>query len=174
MQYLSEDGKTLCTESITDYTRKAIKKHFATIDLFKGAWTNAEKKKAILDEIEDVDLLIQAVREENPDLLDKDEFDIICHVAFDGKPLTRRERVEGVKKRGYLNKYKGVALQIIEQLMDKYAETGITDIENTDILNISPFTSFGSRSRIIKYFGGLSGYRAMLKDLARELYFVSA
>lgn len=174
VQYLSEDGKTLCTESVTDYTRKAIKKQYPTIDLFKGAWANSEKKKDILDNIEDVNLLIQAVREENPDLQDKDEFDIICHVAFDGKPLTRRERVEGVKKHGYLNKYKGVALQIIEQLMDKYAETGMLDIEDSKILSISPFTGFGSRTKIMKYFGGLNGYRAMLVDLARELYSISA
>lgn len=174
VQYLSEDGKTLCTESVTDYTRKAIKKQYPTIDLFKGAWANSEKKKAILESIDDVELLIKAVREENPELKDKDEFDIICHVAFDGKPLTRRERVDGVKKRGYLNKYKGVALQIIEQLMDKYAETGMLDIEETSILNISPFTAFGSRKRIINYFGGLQGYRQMLIDLARELYSISA
>lgn len=174
VQYLSEDGKNLCTESVTDYTRKAIKKKYPTIDLFKGAWHDSEKKKAIIEGIDDAELLIQAVRQENPDLKDKDEFDIICHVAFDGKPLTRRERVDGVKKRGYLNKYKGTALKIIEDLMDKYAETGITDIEDTSILNIPPFNEFGSRKKIIGYFGGLSGYRAMLEDLADQLYSISA
>lgn len=128
VQYLGEDGKTLCTESVTDYTRKAIKQHYSTLDSFSGAWRQARKKKDFLQEMDDIEALIAAVREENPTLADKDEFDIICHVAFDGKPLTRRERVEGVRKRGYLNKYKGEALKIIEALMDKYTEIGVLGV----------------------------------------------
>lgn len=172
--YLGEDGKTLCTESVTDYTRKAIKRHYPTLDSFNGAWRNARRKKEFLQGMDDIAALIAAVRDENPALADKDEFDIICHVAFDGKPLTRRERVDGVKKRGYLNKYKGEALQIIETLMDKYAETGIVDIEDNSILNLPDFTRFGKIPRIMKTFGGPDAYRTMLAELEEQLYLQSA
>jgi type I restriction enzyme R subunit len=170
VQYLGEDGKTLCTESVTDFTRKAIKNHYPTLDSFKGAWNNAKAKKTFMDDFEDLQILIEAVREENPDLQDKDEFDIICHVAFDGKTLTRKERVDGVKKRGYLNKYKGEALKIIESLMDKYAETGILNIEDSNILELSPFNLIGKKAKIMKLFNGPTGYKAMLAELEQQLY----
>lgn len=174
VQYLGEDGKTLCTESVTDYTRKAIKQHYPTLDSFSGAWRQARKKKEFLQEMDDIEELIRAVREENPALADKDEFDIICHVAFDGKPLTRRERVEGVRKRGYLNKYKGEALKIIEALMDKYAETGVLDIESINILSIYPFNQFGKTPKIMKLFGGREAYNKMIAELEEQLYLQSA
>lgn len=170
VQYLGEDGKTLCTESITDYTRKAIRHHYPTLDSFSGAWRQARKKKEFLQEMDDIEGLIAAVREENPALADKDEFDIICHVAFDGKPLTRRERVEGVRKRGYLNKYKGEALKIIEALMDKYTETGVLDIESINILSIHPFNQFGKTPKIMKLFGGREAYNKMIAELEEQLY----
>lgn len=174
VQYLGEDGKTLCTESVTDYTRKAIKQHYSTLDSFSGAWRQARKKKEFLQEMDDIEALIAAVREENPALVDKDEFDIICHVAFDGKPLTRRERVEGVRKRGYLNKYKGEALKIIEALMDKYTETGVLDIESINILSISPFDQYGKTPKIMKLFGGREAYNKMIAELEEQLYLQSA
>lgn len=174
VQYLGEDGKTLCTESVTDFTRKAIKQHYPTLDSFRGAWCQARKKKEFLQGMDDMEALIAAVREENPNLADKDEFDIICHIAFDGKPLTRRERVDGVKKRGYLNKYKGEALAIIEALMEKYAETGVIDIESMNILSIDPFSRFGKTPKIMKYFGGPVKYREMLAELEEQLYNQSA
>lgn len=174
VQYLGEDGKTLCTESVTDYTRKAIKHHYPTLDSFSGAWRQARKKKEFLREMDDIEELIRAVREENPALADKDEFDIICHVAFDGKPLTRRERVEGVRKRGYLNKYKGEALKIIEALMDKYTETGVLDIESVNILSIYPFSQFGKTPKIMKLFGGREAYNKMIAELEEQLYLQSA
>lgn len=174
VQYLGEDGKTLCTETVTDFTRKAIKQHYPTLDSFRGAWCQARKKKEFLQGMDDMEALIAAVREENPTLADKDEFDIICHVAFDGKPLTRRERVDGVKKRGYLNKYKGEALAIIEALMEKYAETGVIDIESMNILSIDPFSRFGKAPKIMKYFGGPVKYREMLAELEEQLYNQSA
>ena len=174
VQYLGEDGKTLCTESVTDYTRKAVKQRYATLDSFNEAWRNARKKKDFLKDFDDMEALVKAIREENPNLADKDEFDIICHVAFDGKPLTRRERIEGVKKRGYLNKYKGTALKIIEVLMEKYAETGIFDIEDNSILNLPDFAEFGKIPLIMKAFGGPEAYRAMLAELEKQLYIQSA
>lgn len=174
VQYLGEDGKTLCTESVTDYTRKAVKQYYPSLDSFSGAWRQARKKKDFLQEMDDITALIDAVREENPALADKDEFDIICHVAFDGKPLTRRERVEGVRKRGYLNQYKGEALKIIEALMDKYAETGILDIESVNILSIYPFNQFGKTPKIMKLFGGREAYNKMIAELEEQLYLQSA
>lgn len=174
VQYLGEDGKTLCTESVTDYTRKTIKQHYPTLDSFSGAWRQARKKKEFLQEMDDIEELIRAVREENPALADKDEFDIICHVAFDGKPLTRSERVEGVRKRGYLNKYKGEALKIIEALMDKYAETGVLVIESINILSIYPFSQFGKTPKIMKLFGGREAYNKMIAELEEQLYLQSA
>lgn len=174
VQYLGEDGKTLCTESVTDYTRKAIKQHYPTLDSFSGAWRQARKKKEFLQEMDDIEALIEAVREENPALADKDEFDIICHVAFDGKSLTRRERVDGVRKRGYLNKYKGEALKIIEALMDKYTETGVLDIESINILSIYPFNQFGKTPKIMKIFGGRDAYNKMIAELEEQLYLQSA
>ena len=133
VQFLGEDGKTLFTERLTDFTRKAIKKQFPTLDAFRGAWAQADKKQAIIDELAENNVLLDAVREENPNLEDCDYFDIICHVAFDQKPLTRRERIEGVKKRNYLAKYEGQARKVVEGLMEKYGEVGVTNIENPQI-----------------------------------------
>lgn len=136
VQFLGEDGKTLFTERLSDFTRKAIKKHYPTLDAFRGAWSQADKKQAILDELAENNVLLDAVREENPDLADCDYFDIICHVAFDQKPLTRKERIDGVKKRNYLAKYEGQARKVVEGLMEKYGEVGVTNIENPQILSL--------------------------------------
>ena len=171
VQFLGEDGKTLFTERLTDYTRKAIKKHYPTLDAFRGAWRDADKKKAILDELAENNVLLDAVREENPVLEDCDYFDIICHVAFDQKPLTRKERIEGVKKRNYLAKYEGQARKVVEGLMEKYGEVGVTNIENPQILNLNPFSQIGKRAKIMKgIFNGLDEYNQAVKDLENELY----
>ena len=171
VQFLGEDGKTLFTERLTDFTRKAIKKHYPTLDAFRGAWQMADKKQAIIDELAENDVLLDAVREENPDLQDCDYFDIICHVAFDQKPLTRKERIEGVKKRDYLHKYEGQARQVIEGLMQKYGEVGVTNIENPQILALNPFAQIGKRSKIMKgIFKGQDEYNKALRDLENELY----
>ena len=148
VQFLGEDGKTLFTERLTDFTRKAIKKHYPTLDAFRGAWSQADKKQAILDELAENNVLLDAVREENPDLADCDYFDIICHVAFDQKPLTRKERIDGVKKRNYLAKYEGQARKVVEGLMEKYGEVGVTNIENPQILSLNPFAQIAKRPRI--------------------------
>ena len=171
VQFLGEDGKTLFTERLTDFTRKAIKKQFPTLDAFRGAWAHADKKQAIIDELAENNVLLDAVREENPALEDCDYFDIICHVAFDQKPLTRMERIEGVKKRNYLAKYEGQAREVIEGLMEKYSEVGVTNIENPQILNLNPFSQIGKRARIMKgIFKGSDEYNQALRDLENELY----
>lgn len=171
VQYLGEDGKTLYTEKLTDFTRKAIKKHYPTLDAFKGAWSRADKKQAILDELAENDVLLDAVREENPSLADCDYFDIICHVAFDQKPLTRKERIEGVKKRNYLAKYEGQARRVIEGLMEKYGEVGVTNIENPQILSLNPFAQIAKRPRIMKgIFKSPEEYNEAVRELENELY----
>lgn len=171
VQFLGEDGKTLFTERLSDFTRKAIKKHYPTLDAFRGAWAQADKKQAILDELAENNVLLDAVREENPDLADCDYFDIICHVAFDQKPLTRKERIDGVKKRNYLAKYEGQARKVVEGLMEKYGEVGVTNIENPQILSLNPFSQIAKRPRIMKgIFKSPEEYNEAVKDLENELY----
>ena len=171
VQFLGEDGKTLFTERLTDFTRKAIKKHYPTLDAFRGAWAQADKKQAIIDELAENNVLLDAVREENPVLEDCDYFDIICHVAFDQKPLTRKERIEGVKKRNYLAKYEGQARKVVEGLMEKYGEVGVTNIENPQILSLNPFAQIAKRPRIMKsIFKSPDEYNEAVKDLENELY----
>ena len=171
VQFLGEDGKTLFTERLTDFTRKAIKKHYPTLDAFRGAWSHADKKQAIIDELAENNVLLDAVREENPDLADCDYFDIICHVAFDQKPLTRKERIEGVKKRNYLAKYEGQARKVVEGLMEKYGEVGVTNIENPQILSLNPFSQIAKRPRIMKgIFKNPEEYNEAVKELENELY----
>ena len=171
VQFLGEDGKTLFTERLTDFTRKAIKKHFPTLDAFRGAWAQADKKQAILDELAENNVLLDAVREENPALQDCDYFDIISHVAFDQKPLTRKERIEGVKKRNYLAKYEGQARKVVEGLMEKYGETDVTNIENPQILSLNPFAQIAKRPRIMKgIFKSPEEYNEAVRDLENELY----
>lgn len=171
VQFLGEDGKTLFTERLSDFTRKNIKKHYPTLDAFRGAWAQADKKQAILDELAENNVLLDAVREGNPALADCDYFDIICHVAFDQKPLTRRERIEGVKKRNYLAKYEGQARKVVEGLMEKYGEVGVTNIENPQILNLNPFAQIAKRPRIMKgIFKSPEEYNEAVRDLENELY----
>ena len=171
VQFLGEDGKTLFTERLTDFTRKAIKKQYPTLDAFRGAWAHADKKQAIIDELAENNVLLDAVREENPKLEDCDYFDIVCHVAYDQKPLTRQERIEGVKKRNYLAKYEGQARKVLEGLMEKYGEVGVTNIENPQILSLNPFTQIAKRPRIMRgIFKSPEEYNEAVRDLENELY----
>jgi type I restriction enzyme R subunit len=171
VQFLGEDGKTLFTERLTDFTRKAIKKQYPTLDAFRGAWSKAEKKEAIIEELKENNVLLDAVREENSALADCDDFDIICHVAYDQKPLTRKERIDGVKKRNYLAKYEGSARKVIEGLMEKYGEAGVTNIESSQILSMNPFTQIAKRPRIMRgIFKSPEEYNEAVRDLENELY----
>ena len=171
VSYLGPDGKTLITETVTDFTRKAIKGIYPSLDAFRGAWHDADKKAAVLAELEQCDVMLDAIREENPALKDCDDFDVICHVAFDQKPLTRRERIEGVKKRNYLAKYEGKARQVLEALMDKYGEVGVKDIEDTTVLNLPTFRKIAARPRIINgIFKGMEDYQEAVNELKENLY----
>ena len=170
VSYLGADGHTLVTESLTDFTRKSIRGKYATLDDFINNWNEVDRKKVIVDELKEYNVLIDAVREANPQLADADIFDIICHVAFDCKPMTRRERANNVKKRDYLSKYQGMVRQVLETLLDKYADNGIIELENENVLELPPFNQIGTPVKIIKFFGGIKGYMNALAELKTELY----
>lgn len=167
---LGEDGKTMRTESVTSFTKKQILSHYATLDSFIHEWTAAEKKAAIVDELKELNVLVDAVRAKNPALAEADIFDVICHIAFDQPALTRRERANNVKKRNYFAKYEGKAREVLEALLEKYAEHGILNFENADILDSAPFNKIGKPQKIIKLFGGLDKYAQAIKELESEIY----
>ena len=170
---LGEDGKTMRTESITDFTRKQIRKRYATLNDFVKNWTEAERKKVIVDELKNYSVLVDAVREKNPALAHADIFDVICHVAFDQPPVTRHERANNVKKRNYFAKYEGIAREVLEALLDKYADYGILNLEDSDILDTAPFNKIGKPQKIVKFFGGLDKFEQALKELENEIYKVA-
>lgn len=167
---LGADGKTMRTESVTDFTKNQIKKRYATLKDFIKNWTETERKRAIIDELKEYDVLIDAVRESNPALANADIFDVICHVAYDQPPLTRRERVNNVKKRNYFGKYEGKAREVLEALLEKYADYGILNLEDEDILDHDPFNKIGKPQKIVKLFGGPAQFEMAFKELENEIY----
>lgn len=163
------DGKLLRQENIIDYTRRNIRGAYADLRAFVNQWSQTEKKAAIAETLAGRGIdLEQIKRDQGMD--DVDDFDFIIHVAYDGKPLTRRERAENVKKRDFLHRYSGVAREVIEAILDKYADDGIAEIEKTEILKLDPFRKIGKPARIAKLFGGRKGYLQALKDLENEIY----
>ncbi len=169
VQYVDKDGK-LITESLIDYTKNNILQQYSRLDEFLRTWTEAEKKQAIIDELQDDGVLLDAVREE----LDKrelDDFDLICHIAYDKAPLSKKERAENVKKRHYLYKYSDTAKQVIEALLDKYANDGIKEIEDTKVLQLKEFAKIGSPMKIVKAFGGKKAYLKAVRELENEIYY---
>ena len=167
---LDEDGKTMRTESLQSFAKQKFLSRYQTLDAFIKKWTETERKQAIVDELKEYAMLIDAVREANPSLKNADIFDVICHVAFDQKPLTRRERADNVKKRNYFGKYCDKARQVLEALLEKYAQNGILDIEKSSILEIPPFNEIGKPTKIVKLFGGAEGFRQAVRELKEELY----
>jgi type I restriction enzyme R subunit len=167
VQYYGPEGK-LITESLKDYTRKAVRKDYSTLDAFLKTWTSAERKAALIQELEQHGVLIDALAEEVGK--DFDPFDLVCHIAFDQPPLTRKERADQVKKRNYFAKYGTPARQVLEALLDKYADTGVENIEDIKILTLDPFKSMGSAPELILAFGGKPAYLQALKELEAQLY----
>lgn len=163
------DGKLLRQESIVDYTKSNILGQYASLDNFVLHWTAEEKKAAILELLNKKGIDLEQMKAEQA-MSDVDDFDFICHVAFDKKPLTRRERANNVKKRDFLSKYSGAAREVLEALLEKYMNTGIYEIEKTEVLQIDPFKKFGKPSKIASYFGGKTGYLRAVKELEEELY----
>lgn len=168
VQYYDKDGK-LITESLRDYTRKNILQDYATLESFLYKWNSEAKKEAIMEELKNHGILLDALRDMagNKDL---DDFDLICHIAYDKKPLTKTERANNVKKKGYLYQYSDMAQQVLNALLEKYVEDGITAIENTKILNNDPFIRMGSPNKIASFFGGKNNFMEAVKNLEQQLY----
>lgn len=167
VQYLDADGK-LITESLVDYTRKNIRKEYATLDEFLQRWNSAQKKTAIVEELEQKGIFFEELREEISK--DLDPFDLICHIAFDMPPLTRKERANNVKKRGYFGKYNEVAKQVLEALLDKYADEGLANLESMEVLKVPDVARFGTPVEILKCFGNKKKFMEAIAELENELY----
>ena len=163
------DGKLLRQESIVDYTKSNILGKYASLDNFILKWTSEEKKEAIRELLKQQGIDLEQMKADQ-EMTDVDDFDFICHIAYDKKPLTRRERANNVKKRDFLSKYSGAAREVLEALLDKYMNTGIYEIEKTEILQLDPFKKFGKPAKIATYFGGKAGYLQAIKELEEELY----
>ena len=167
VEYYDKGGK-LVTESLKDYTRKNILNEYADLNEFINRWNSEEKKSAIIEELKERGVFLDAIKEEVGK--DQDDFDLILHLAFDQKPLTRQERANNVKKRDYFSKYSDVAREVLEALLDKYMNEGITELESMEILKLDPFKKIGTPTKIIKAFGGRDKYIQTIKELEREIY----
>lgn len=163
------NGKLLRQESIVDYTKSNILGTYASLDNFIRQWTAEEKKESIRELLRERGIDLELMKAEQG-MGDVDDFDFICHVAFDKKPLTRRERANNVKKRDFLSRYSGAAREVLEALLDRYMNTGIYEIEKTDILKLDPFAKMGKPARIAGYFGGRDGYMQAVKALENAIY----
>jgi type I restriction enzyme R subunit len=153
--YYDKNG-ALITVSLKDHTKEIIKGKFASLDDFLNKWNSTDRKEAIITELQEQGVLVEALKE----AVDKnlDLFDLICHIAYDQPPLTRKERADNVKKRNYFTKYGEQTQKVLEALLDKYADEGIANIESIEVLRVNPFDSFGSPTEIIKEFGSKENY----------------
>ena len=165
--YFDNDGKPITT-SLKDHSRDIIKGQYASLDDFLNIWNKTDKKEVLIKELEEQGVLVDALRDAvNREV---DLFDLICHVAFDQPPLTRKERANSVRKRNYFSKYGEQARKVLETLLDKYADEGVTNIESMDILKVKPLTDYGSPLEIIQQFGSKAKYLEAVKVLEYELY----
>ena len=167
VQYLNAQGK-LITESLRDYTRINLRKRFDSLDQFLQAWQQADRKAALLQELEGQGVLLEALADEVGK--DLDPFDLLLHVAYDQPPLTRSERARRVQKRNVFTQYGPVARKVLEALLDKYADEGIATIESNEVFKLQPFTDLGSPVELVRSFGGRPQYLSALQTLQRELY----
>lgn len=168
VQYYDADGK-LVTESFKDYTRKTLLKEYASLDDFTRKWQGAERKQAIIKELEQQGIIWEVLAEEVGKELDP--FDMLCHVVYGQPPLTRKERAENVRKRNYFTKYSDAAQAVLNTLLDKYADAGVQEIESIQVLKLKPFDSMGTLPEIIKSgFGDRNGYNQAISELESEIY----
>lgn len=170
VQYYDKDGK-LVTESLKDYTKKMVQQQYRTLDEFLRKWSESAKKEAILKELEQQGLLLSALREEVKNGDQYSAFDLICHIVYGQSPLTRKERAANVRKRDYFTKYGDKARKVLDALLDKYADEGVTSIESAKVLSLRPISEMGTPVEIINdFFGGRDKYEAALKELEDELF----
>src|SRR5260370_33951260 len=167
VEYLDANGK-LVTETLRDFTKTALKNRFASLDDFLKRWKSAERKQAIVEELEAEGLPLDAIADELGKNLDP--FDLICHVAFDRKPLTRRERAENVKKRDVFTKYGPQARAVLDALLAKYRDAGVLNLDDANVLRIAPFTTLGTPVQLIKAFGDMQGFERAVHELQSALY----
>jgi type I restriction enzyme R subunit len=165
--YFDRFGKPI-TASLKDHTKEVIQGKYASLDDFLNQWNHTERKEAIIAELLEQGVLVEALYEAVDNEVDL--FDLICHVAYDKPPLTRKERANNVKKRNYFTKYGEQARKVLEALLDKYADEGITNIESIEVLRVQPLTDFGSPTEIIREFGSKENYLKAVKELENELY----
>ncbi len=167
VQYYGANGK-LITESLKDYTRKNVQQEFSSLDDFIRRWTESEKKEELIAELAEHGILLEALKEEAGS--DLDDFDLICHVAFDQPPLTRKERASNVRKRNYFGKYSETAQKVLNSLLDKYEQEGVTSIEESAILNVQPLSDIGSAVELVRAFGKKADFEKAIKELENEIY----
>ncbi len=167
VQYYGPNGK-LITESIRDYTRKSVLRQFRSLDVFLRAWSQAEQKSAIIAELQNHGVLLEALAEEVGKGLDP--FDLVCHVAWGQPPKTRKERADNVRKHDYFGKYSETAREVLNALLDKYADQGIVPIEDFTVLNVQPISEIGTPLEIIDAFGGRDQYLQALRELEQQIY----
>jgi type I restriction enzyme R subunit len=163
------NGKLLRQESIVDYTKENVRGEYASLDNFIREWRKDPKKENIKHMLLERGIDLEIMKADQG-MADVDDFDFICHVAFDKKPLTRKERANNVKKRDFFNKYSGVARDVLEALLDKYMNNGIYEIEKTEILKLDPFLKMGKPAKIAGYFGGKAGYVKAVQELEEAIY----
>ena len=166
------NGKLLRVEGITDYTKRNINDTYANLDDFILHWNAAEKKAEIADLLRESGIDLQALKHDQH-MDDIDDFDFICHIAYGKKPLTRRERAENVKKRDLFHKYGPQAQQVLEALLDKYANEGISQLENSKVLGLDPFRQMGAPAKIATFFGGKQQYNQAIKELEDLIYSIA-
>ena len=166
------DGRLLRQESIFDYTKSNIVGEYASLDAFIRTWTAEEKKQKIQQLFRERGIDLDALKAEQG-MADVDDFDFICHVAFDRKPLTRKERANNVKKRDFLSRYGDQAREVLEALLDQYMNVGIYELESMDVLKLDPLKKFGAPAKIVKLFGGKDGYLKAVRELEEKLYEVA-
>jgi type I restriction enzyme R subunit len=170
VQYYDKDGK-LVTESLKDYTKKTVQEKYRTLDEFLRSWSEADKKAAIINELEEQGLLLNAVREEVVNGGQYSAFDLICHIVYGQTPLTRKERADNVRKRNYFTKYGDKARKVLDALLDKYADEGVSSIESAKVLRLKPISEMGTAVEIInEFFGGKDAYEAAIRELEEELF----
>lgn len=167
VQYLGSDGK-LITESLTDFTRKNILNYYPTLESFFTAWQSAERRQAIIDQLDATGIPLEELQKQVGGEFDL--FDLIMHVAYDKKMVKKSERVEAVRRSNYLNKYNGKAREVIEALLDKYADVGLKDIESVRVLTLEPIRSLGTDYELVSLFGGKDEYLRMLDELLDNVY----
>ncbi len=167
VEYLDESGR-LVTESLRDFTKKALRRHFASLDDFLRRWSEVDRKQAVIDQLNEEGLPLATIGEELG--ADLDPFDLVCHVAFGAKPLTRKERADNVKKRDVFSRYGEQARAVLEALLAKYADEGVLNLDDTNVLTLPPFDALGTRVELIRAFGDKSAFQRAVRDLQAELY----